>query len=70
MAIKRRGVDFKGSLVEAIVPSGGIQPSTCFQRDVALPCKVVIISTHVLPSASQGGSYGEGSPNGWRISQL
>ena len=70
MAIKRREVDFKGSLVEAIVPSDGIQPSTRFRRDMALPCKMVITSTHALPSTSQGGSYGEGSPDGWRISQL
>ena len=54
MALKRRGVDFKGSLVEAIIPSGGTQPSTRLRRDGALPCKVVITSTHALPRHPRG----------------
>ena len=37
-----------GSLVGAIVPSSGTQPPTRLQRDEALPCKVVINSTHAL----------------------
>ena len=49
MALKRRGVDFKGSLVEAIIPSSGRQPSARLRREGALPCKVVITSTHALP---------------------
>ena len=48
MALKRREVDFKGSLAEAIIPSSGTQPSACLRRDGALPCKVVITSTHAL----------------------
>ena len=62
-------VDFKKSLAETIVPSGGTQPSARLQKDGVLPCKVVITSTHALPRIP-GGSYGESSPNGWRISQL
>ena len=69
MTLKRRGVDFKGFLIEAIVPSSGTQPSTLLRREGALPCKVVITSTHALPCIP-GGSYGESSPNGWRTSQL
>ena len=42
-------VDFKRSLVEAIIPSGGTQPSARLRRDRALPCKAVITSTHALP---------------------
>ena len=41
-------MDFKRSLVEAIVPSDGTQPSARLRRG-ALPCKVVITSTHALP---------------------
>ena len=48
MALKRRWVDFKGSLEEAIVPSDGTQLSARLRRDEALPCKVVIIFTHAL----------------------
>ena len=54
MALKRRGVNFEGSLVEAIVPFGGTQPSTRLRRDGALPCKVVISSTHALPQHPRG----------------
>ena len=66
---KMRWVDFTRSLTEAIVPSGGTQHSARLRRDGVLPCKVVITSTHALPRIP-GGSYGESSPNGWRISQL
>ena len=44
----------KGSLVEAIIPSGGTQPSARLQRDETLPCKVVITSTHALPRHPRG----------------
>ena len=44
-----RWVDFKKSLAKAIVPSDGTQPSALLRRDGALPCKVVITSTHALP---------------------
>ena len=47
-------VDFKRSLVEAIIPSNGTQPSACLQRYGALPCKVVITSTHALPRHPKG----------------
>ena len=47
-------MDFKGSLTEAIVPFGGTQPSARLRRDGALPCKVVIISTHALPRHLRG----------------
>ena len=49
MALKRRGVDFKGSLTEEIVPSDGTQPSARLRKEWALLCKVVITSTHALP---------------------
>ena len=42
-------MDFKRSLAEVLVPSNGTQPSAHLRRDWALPCKVVITSTHVLP---------------------
>ena len=32
------------------------------QRDVVLPCKVVITSTHALPHVPRGFPNGEGSP--------
>ena len=47
-------MDYKISLVEAIIPSDGTQPSTRLQRDGALPCKVVITSTHALPRHPRG----------------
>lgn len=47
-------MDFKRSLTEAIVPSGGTQPSARLRRDGALPCKVVIASTHALPRHPRG----------------
>ena len=40
--------------VEAVVPSGGMQPSARLRRDEALPCKVVITSTHALPRIRGG----------------
>ena len=49
MALKRKKMDFKGSLAEAIVPSDGMQPSARLRRDGALPCKMVITSTHAVP---------------------
>ena len=42
------------SLVEVIIPSGGTQPSVSLRRDGALPCKVVITSTHALPRHPRG----------------
>ena len=50
----------KGSLAGAIVPSSGTQPPTLLRKDGELPCKVVITSTHALPT-SQGVAYGKGS---------
>ena len=47
-------MDFKGSLVEAIVPSSSMQPSAHLQRDRTLPCKVVITSTYALPPHPKG----------------
>ena len=47
-------MDFKRSLAEAIVPSGGTQPSARLRRDGALPCKVGITSTHALPRHPRG----------------
>ena len=47
-------MDFKISLAEAIVTSGGMQPSTRIRRDGAFPCKVVITSTHALPRHPKG----------------
>ena len=47
-------MDFKISLAEAIVTSGGMQPSTRIRRDGAFPCKVVITSTHALPQHPKG----------------
>ena len=47
-------MDFKRSLTEAIIPSDGMQPSARLRRDEALPCKVVITSTHVLPRHPRG----------------
>ena len=47
-------MDFKGSLVEAIIPSDGTQPSAHLRKDGALPCKVVITSTHALPRHPKG----------------
>ena len=47
-------VDFKRSLAEAIVSSGGTQPSARLKRDVALPSNVVITSTHALPRHPKG----------------
>ena len=49
MALKRKRMDFKGSLAEAIIPSDGTQPSAHLRKDGVLPCKVVITSTHALP---------------------
>ena len=54
MALKRRWVDFKGSLEEAIVPSDGTQLSARLRRDGVLPCKVVIIFTHALSRHPKG----------------
>ena len=54
MALKRREVDFKGSLAEAIVPFGDTQPSARLRRDRKFPCKVVITSTHALPRHPRG----------------
>ena len=51
---KRGMVDFKISLAEAIIPFGGTQPSVCLKSDGALPCKVVITSTHALPQHLKG----------------
>ena len=53
VALKKIGW-VKGSLVEAIIPSGGTQPSARLQRDETLPCKVVITSTHALPRHPRG----------------
>ena len=39
----------KGSLAREIAPSSGIQPPTRLRIDGALPCKVVINSTHAPP---------------------
>nr|CAN80280.1 hypothetical protein VITISV_019967 [Vitis vinifera] len=47
-------VDFKISLAEAIILSGGTQPSERLRRDGVLPCKVVITSTHALPRHPRG----------------
>ena len=69
MALKRKEMDFKGSLAKAIIPLGGTQPSARLRRDSALLCKVAITSAHALPHIL-GGFYGEDSPNGWCISQL
>ena len=44
----------KGSLVGAIVPFDGTQPPTRLRIDGALPCKVVITSTHALPRHPRG----------------
>ena len=54
-------MDFKISLAEAIIPSGGTQPFARLKRDGALPCKVVITSTHALPLYPKGASYSETS---------
>ena len=51
---KRIRVDFKGSLAEAIVPSGCTQPSARLWRDGALLCKVVITSTYALSRHPKG----------------
>ena len=50
----RVGSLLKGSLAGAIVPSSGTQPPTRLRRDGALPCKVVINSTHALPQHPRG----------------
>ena len=47
-------VDFKTSLAEAIIPSSCTQPSARLRKDGALPCKVVITSTHALPRHPRG----------------
>ena len=49
MALKRKRMDFKGSLAEAIIPSDGTQLFARLRKNGALPCKVVITSTHALP---------------------
>ena len=49
-----RWVNFKRSLVEAIIPIAGTQPPEHLQRDGVLPCKVVITSTHALPGHPRG----------------
>ena len=54
MTLKRKGVDFKRSLPEVVVPSNGTQPSARLRKDGELPCKVVIISTHTLPRHPKG----------------
>nr|CAN62642.1 hypothetical protein VITISV_039592 [Vitis vinifera] len=63
VALKRKMVDFKGFLVEAIISSGGMQPSACLRRDETFPCEVVITSTHALSRHLKGTSYGESSRN-------
>ena len=45
---KKKKMDFKGALREVIVPSDGTQPFVRLRKDRALPCKVVITSTHAL----------------------
>ena len=47
-------VEFKRSLIEVIIPSGGMQPPAHLWRDGALLCKVVITSTHALPQHPRG----------------
>ena len=47
-------MDFKRFLVEAIIPSGGMQPFARLKRDGVLPCKVVITYTHALPRHPRG----------------
>ena len=47
-------MDFKRSIAEAIVPSGGMQTSARLRRDGALPCKVDITSTHALSRHPMG----------------
>ena len=54
VALNGYGWALKDPLVEAIIPSGGMQPSVRLRRDGALPCKVVITSTHALPRHSRG----------------
>ena len=54
MALKKKSGLLKGSLVRAIVPSGGTQPPTRLRSDGALPCKVAITSTHALPRHPKG----------------
>ena len=52
-ALQKKGL-LKGSLVGAIVPSGGKQPPRRLRSDGALPCKVAITSTHALPRHPSG----------------
>ena len=56
VALKRQGWVglLKGSLARAIVPSNGTQLPTRLLGDRALPCKVVINSTHALPRHPRG----------------
>ena len=58
VALKRQGWVglLKGSLAGDIVPSSGTQPPTHLRRDGALPCKVVINSTHALARYPRGQS--------------
>ena len=61
---KRRWVDFKRSLVEAIVPSAGTQPSAHLQIDGARASMQGGHHLHTCTaSTSQGVSYGKRSHN-------
>ena len=44
----------KGSLAKVIIPSDGTQPSARLRKEGALPCKVVITSTHALRRHPKG----------------
>ena len=48
-ASKRKRYAKKGSLIEMIIPSSGMQPPVRLWRDSVLSCKVVITSTNTLP---------------------
>ena len=60
---KRKWVNYKRSLAEAIVPSNGTQPFARLRKYRALLCKVVITSTHALPWHPRGFLW-------WKLSQL
>ena len=54
VALKKKRLGWKESLVEAIVPVSGTQSPVHLWKDGALPCKVVIISIHALRHIPKG----------------
>ena len=67
---KMRWVDFTRSLTEAIVPSGGTQPSAHLPKKQGVSMQGGHHLHTCTTLTSQGVSYGASSPNGWHISQL